>query len=104
MDMYPGQPQPPTQIDEKFADLRMSGPSARERDPSGQRRPVPFLEMNYRDLLPSRNILHTTYSTHSDHPRMTPDSPNTTPDGPATWPDSPRTQPDGPRTKPDGPT
>jgi hypothetical protein len=35
MDMYPGQRQYPTHIGDKFADLRMSGPSARERGPSG---------------------------------------------------------------------
>jgi hypothetical protein len=35
IDTHPGQPQPPTQISDKFADLRMSGPSARERGPSG---------------------------------------------------------------------
>jgi hypothetical protein len=43
IDMYPGQQQPPMHIDDKFANLRMSGPSTRERD---QRRPVPF-SMNY---------------------------------------------------------
>ena len=32
--MYPGQQQPPTHIGDKFADLRMSGPSAREHGPS----------------------------------------------------------------------
>jgi hypothetical protein len=31
IDMYPGQQQPPTHIGDKFSDLRMSGPSARER-------------------------------------------------------------------------
>jgi hypothetical protein len=35
IDMYPRQQQPPTHIGDKFADLRMSGPSARERGPSG---------------------------------------------------------------------
>jgi hypothetical protein len=35
MDMYPRQRQPPTHIGDKFADLRMSGPSARGRGPSG---------------------------------------------------------------------
>jgi hypothetical protein len=35
IDMYLGQQQPPTHIGDKFADLRMSGPSARERGPSG---------------------------------------------------------------------
>jgi hypothetical protein len=35
IDMYPRQPQPPTHIDDKFADLCMSGPSARERGQSG---------------------------------------------------------------------
>jgi hypothetical protein len=34
IDTYPRQPQPPTHIGDKFADLRMSGPSARERGPS----------------------------------------------------------------------
>jgi hypothetical protein len=33
--MYLGQRQPPTHIDDKFADLGTSGPSARERGPSG---------------------------------------------------------------------
>jgi hypothetical protein len=33
-DMYLGQQQPPTHIGDKFVDLRMSGPSARERGPS----------------------------------------------------------------------
>jgi hypothetical protein len=35
IDTYPGQPQPPTHIGDKFADLRMYGPSAYERRPSG---------------------------------------------------------------------
>jgi hypothetical protein len=35
IDMYLGQRQPPTHIGDKFADLRMSGPSARDRGPSG---------------------------------------------------------------------
>jgi hypothetical protein len=35
IDMYPRQQQPPTHIGDKFVDLRMSGPSARERGPSG---------------------------------------------------------------------
>jgi hypothetical protein len=35
IDMYLGQQQPPTHISDKFADLRMSGLSARERGPSG---------------------------------------------------------------------
>jgi hypothetical protein len=35
IDIYLGQQQPPTRIDDKFADLRVSGPSARERGPSG---------------------------------------------------------------------
>jgi hypothetical protein len=35
MDMYLGQRQPPTHIGDKFADLHMSGPSARGRGPSG---------------------------------------------------------------------
>jgi hypothetical protein len=35
IDIYLGQQQPPTHIDDKFADLRMFGPSARERGPSG---------------------------------------------------------------------
>jgi hypothetical protein len=33
--MYPGQQQPLTHIGDKFVDLRMSGPSIRERGPSG---------------------------------------------------------------------
>jgi hypothetical protein len=56
IDTYPEQPQPPTHIDDKLADLRMSGPSAHERGPC-QRRPVPFL-MIYRDMLSSRHVLH----------------------------------------------
>jgi hypothetical protein len=35
MDMYPRQRQPPTHIDDKFADLRMSGPTTHGRGPSG---------------------------------------------------------------------
>jgi hypothetical protein len=35
MDTYPEQPQPPTHIDSKLADLHMSGPSAREWGLSG---------------------------------------------------------------------
>jgi hypothetical protein len=42
IDMYPGQRQPPTHIGDKFADLRMSGPSARERGPSGPAVANPF--------------------------------------------------------------
>jgi hypothetical protein len=34
IDTYPKQPQPPTQIGNKLADLHMSGSSARERGPS----------------------------------------------------------------------
>jgi hypothetical protein len=33
--MYPRQTQPPEHIGDKFVDLRMSGPSPRERGPSG---------------------------------------------------------------------
>jgi hypothetical protein len=35
IDTYPGQPQPPTHIGDKFADQHMSAPSAHERGPSG---------------------------------------------------------------------
>jgi hypothetical protein len=35
IDTYPRQPQHPTHIGDKFADLHMSGPFARERGPSG---------------------------------------------------------------------
>jgi hypothetical protein len=35
MDVYPRQRQPPTHIGDKFADLRMSEPSAHGREPSG---------------------------------------------------------------------
>jgi hypothetical protein len=35
MDTYPEQPQPPTQIGSKLADMHMSGPSARKRGSSG---------------------------------------------------------------------
>jgi hypothetical protein len=35
IDMYPRQQQPPTHINDKFADLRMFGPTAREHGPSG---------------------------------------------------------------------
>jgi hypothetical protein len=35
MDMYSGQRQPPSHIGDKFAHLRMYGPSARGRGPSG---------------------------------------------------------------------
>jgi hypothetical protein len=35
IDTHPRQPQPPTQIGDTLVDLRMSGPSARERGPSG---------------------------------------------------------------------
>jgi hypothetical protein len=35
IDTYPKQPQPPTHIDNKLADLHISGPSAREHGPSG---------------------------------------------------------------------
>jgi hypothetical protein len=33
--MYPRQQQPPMHISDKFVDLRMSEPTARERGPSG---------------------------------------------------------------------
>jgi hypothetical protein len=42
MDMYPRQWHPPTHIGDKFADLRMSGSSARERRPSGPAAANPF--------------------------------------------------------------
>jgi hypothetical protein len=35
IDTYPEQPQPPMHIGNKLADLHISGPSARERGPSG---------------------------------------------------------------------
>jgi hypothetical protein len=35
IDTYPRQPQPPAHIIDKFVDLHMSGPSTRERGPSG---------------------------------------------------------------------
>jgi hypothetical protein len=35
IDIYPGKPHPPTQIGGKPANLRMVGPSTRERGPSG---------------------------------------------------------------------
>jgi hypothetical protein len=35
IDTYPGQPQPPARIDDKFVDLHMFGSSAHERGPSG---------------------------------------------------------------------
>jgi hypothetical protein len=57
MDMYPRQRQPPTHIGDRFVDLRMSGPSARGRGPSGPAAAIPFLEANYRDLHPSRHML-----------------------------------------------
>jgi hypothetical protein len=53
MDTYPEQPQ----IDRKLADLHMSGPSARERGPSGPATADPIL-MSYRDMRPSRRMLH----------------------------------------------
>jgi hypothetical protein len=42
IDMYLGQQHPPTHIGDKFADLRMSGPSARERGPSGPAAAAPI--------------------------------------------------------------
>jgi hypothetical protein len=57
MDTYPGQPQPPMQIGGKSVDLRMAGPSARERGPSGLAVAGPVLELNYRDLHPSCHVL-----------------------------------------------
>jgi hypothetical protein len=42
IDMYLGQQQPPTHIGDKFVDLRMSGPSARERGPSEPAAPDPI--------------------------------------------------------------
>jgi hypothetical protein len=43
MDTYPEQPQPPAHIDNKLADLHMSGLSARERRPSGTATAEPIL-------------------------------------------------------------
>jgi hypothetical protein len=40
--MYLGQRQPPKHIGDKFADLGMFGPSARERGPSGPTAADPF--------------------------------------------------------------
>jgi hypothetical protein len=48
MDMYPRQRQPPTHISDKFADLRMSGPSACRRGLSGPAAADP----NFRSELP----------------------------------------------------
>jgi hypothetical protein len=45
---YPGQPQPPTQIGDKFTVLHMSGSSTRERGPSGPAEPGPI----FRNELP----------------------------------------------------
>jgi hypothetical protein len=53
MDTYPEQPQ----IGSKFADLHMSGPSARERGPSGPTTVGPIL-MSYQDMRLSRHMLH----------------------------------------------
>jgi hypothetical protein len=47
--MYLGQQQPPTHIGDKFADLRMSGPSACEHGPSGPAATDPI----FRSELPS---------------------------------------------------
>jgi hypothetical protein len=48
IDMYPRQQQPPTHISDKFANLRISGPSALERGPSGPAAADPI----YRSELP----------------------------------------------------
>ena len=58
-------------------------------DRQGQRRPIPFLEANYRDLHPSRHMTCKPQITHLDHLRVALDSLNIMSDGSATWPDSP---------------
>jgi hypothetical protein len=57
IDMYPWQQQPPTHINDKFTDLRMSSDRPHvSADRPGQQRSVPFL-MSYRDMRPSRHLL-----------------------------------------------
>jgi hypothetical protein len=97
MDMYPTQRQPPTHIGDKFADLRMSGPSAPRRRPSVPAAVDPIFRSELPRPAPKPPHAVQTLDSHSDHLRMAPDSPNIMSDGPATWPDSPRTGPDGPR-------
>jgi hypothetical protein len=82
---------------DKFADLHMSGPSARERGPSGPTAADPIFRSKLPRPAPKPPHAVQTLDNLSDHLRMAPDSPNIMSDGPATWPDSPRTEPDGPR-------
>jgi hypothetical protein len=52
IDMYPRQRQPPTHMGDKFADLHMSGPSARERGPSGPAAADPIFRSKLPRLAP----------------------------------------------------
>jgi hypothetical protein len=87
---YSGKPQPPTHFDGKFADLRISGPSAHERGPSRPAATDPI----FRSELPRP-------APEPPHTAQTRDNPfgpsaygakqSVTPDDPGTWPNSSRT-------------
>jgi hypothetical protein len=71
IDTYPGQPQPPMHIGDKFADLCMSGPSAYERGPSGPAAASPiFDELPRHEPEPPRSTQTLNYpvgpSAYSD--------------------------------------
>jgi hypothetical protein len=71
IDTCHGQPQPPTRIGDKFADLHMSGPSSREHGPSGPQATDPiFNELPRHASEPPRTAQTINYpvgpSTYSD--------------------------------------
>jgi hypothetical protein len=83
IDTYPGQPQPPTHISDKFANLRMSKPSARERGPSGPTAAGPI----FRNELPKPAPEPPRTAQTLDNPFGP--SVYGARQSPATWPDSP---------------
>jgi hypothetical protein len=87
IDMYPGQQQPLTHIGDKFADLLMSGPSARERGPSGPAAADPI----FRSELPrpASKPPHTLQTLDNPFEPSTYDARQS--EYNATLPDSPRT-------------
>jgi hypothetical protein len=91
MDTYPGQPQPPMQIGGKSVDLRMAGPSARERGPSGPAVAGPVFRIELPRSAPESPRTVQALNDPFRPSAYKVDSPNTLPDGPAICLDSPRT-------------
>jgi hypothetical protein len=71
IDTWPGQPQPPTHIGNKLADLHMTGPSALERGPSGPTPTGPvFNELPRHAPEPQRTTQNQNYQSDRPHTAM----------------------------------